>query len=100
MTAAGLQIDLAGMRGAGTILAVNTDPEAAIFGVAHLGSSCDLHDVLDELELVHADDSAVGAYYGSNVADLDGDGTLDLALGTFGDISRQGLVHVVYGFGG
>ncbi len=41
---------LAGMRGAGTILAVNTDPEAAIFGVAHLGSSCDLHDVLDELE--------------------------------------------------
>ncbi len=57
-------------------------------------------EVLDQLELVHADDSAVGAYYGSNVADLDGDGTLDLALGTFGDISRQGLVHVVYGFGG
>jgi electron transfer flavoprotein alpha subunit len=41
---------LAGMKAAGTIIAVNTDPEAAIFDVAHYGAVVDLFDVADELE--------------------------------------------------
>ena len=41
---------LAGMRSADTIIAVNTDPEAPIFGVAHFGAVADLFDVADELE--------------------------------------------------
>lgn len=43
---------LAGMRTAETIIAVNTDPEAPIFGVAHYGAVADLFDVTDELEQV------------------------------------------------
>jgi electron transfer flavoprotein alpha subunit len=45
---------LAGMKGSGTIIAVNTDPEAAIFGVAHYGAVVDLFDVADELEKLFA----------------------------------------------
>lgn len=41
---------LAGIKGCGTIIAVNTDPEAAIFGAAHYGAVADLHEVADELE--------------------------------------------------
>jgi electron transfer flavoprotein alpha subunit len=38
------------MRTAETIIAVNTDPEAPIFGVAHYGAVADLFEVADELE--------------------------------------------------
>ena len=41
---------LAGMKTAGTIIAINTDPEASIFNVAHYGATCDLFDVAEELE--------------------------------------------------
>ena len=41
---------LAGMRTAETIIAVNTDPEAPIFGVAHYGAVADMFEVADELE--------------------------------------------------
>ncbi len=41
---------LAGMQKADTIIAVNTDPEAPIFNVAHYGAVADLFDVADELE--------------------------------------------------
>ena len=40
---------LEGMRGAETIIAVNTDPKAPIFDVAHYGATCDLLDLLPEL---------------------------------------------------
>jgi electron transfer flavoprotein alpha subunit len=38
------------MRSADTIIAVNTDPEAPIFNVAHYGAVADLFEVADELE--------------------------------------------------
>ena len=41
---------LAGMRSAETIIAVNTDPEAPIFGVAHYGAVVDMFELADELE--------------------------------------------------
>jgi electron transfer flavoprotein alpha subunit len=41
---------LAGMQKAATIIAVNTDPEAPIFGVAHYGAVADLFDVAEALE--------------------------------------------------
>jgi electron transfer flavoprotein alpha subunit len=41
---------LAGMRNADTIIAINTDAEAPIFGVAHFGAVADLFEVADELE--------------------------------------------------
>lgn len=44
---------LAGMKTAGTIVAVNTDPEAAIFNVAHYGAVADVFDVAEELEKLY-----------------------------------------------
>ena len=44
---------LAGMKTSGTIIAVNTDPEAAIFNVAHYGAVADLFDVAEELEKLY-----------------------------------------------
>ena len=44
---------LAGMKTAGTIIAVNTDPEAAIFNIAHYGAVMDLFDVAEELEKLY-----------------------------------------------
>jgi electron transfer flavoprotein alpha subunit len=41
---------LAGMRTAETIIAVNTDPEAPIFTVAHYGVVKDMFELADELE--------------------------------------------------
>jgi electron transfer flavoprotein alpha subunit len=41
---------LAGMRTAETIIAVNTDPEAPIFGVATYGAVADMFELADELE--------------------------------------------------
>jgi electron transfer flavoprotein alpha subunit len=40
---------LAGMKTSETIIAVNTDPEAAIFDVAHYGAVADLFDVAEEM---------------------------------------------------
>jgi electron transfer flavoprotein alpha subunit len=44
---------LAGMKTSGTIIAVNTDPEAAIFNVAHFGAVADLFEVAEELEKLY-----------------------------------------------
>ncbi len=41
---------LAGMKASSTIIAVNTDPEAAIFGTAHYGAVADVFEVAKELQ--------------------------------------------------
>jgi electron transfer flavoprotein alpha subunit len=40
---------LAGMQSSAKIVAVNTDPDAAIFEVAHIGAVADIHEVAEEL---------------------------------------------------
>ncbi|MGH3023611.1 MAG: electron transfer flavoprotein subunit alpha/FixB family protein [Gaiellaceae bacterium] len=44
---------LAGMKTSGAIIAVNNDPEAAIFNVAHYGAVADLFEVAEELEKLY-----------------------------------------------
>jgi electron transfer flavoprotein alpha subunit len=44
---------LAGMKTSGMIIAVNSDPEAAIFNVAHYGAVADLFEVAEELEKLY-----------------------------------------------
>jgi electron transfer flavoprotein alpha subunit len=44
---------LAGMKTSSTIIAVNSDPEAAIFNVAHFGAVADLFEVAEELEKLY-----------------------------------------------
>ena len=41
---------LGGMSRSRTIIAVNSDPAARIFDVAHYGAVANLHEVIDELE--------------------------------------------------
>ncbi len=44
---------LAGMKASGTIIAVNKDPEAAVFGAAHFGAVADLFEIARELEKLY-----------------------------------------------
>ena len=44
---------LAGMKASGTIIAVNKDPEAAVFNAAHYGAVADLFEVARELEKLY-----------------------------------------------
>lgn len=46
---------LEGMSGARHIVAVNTDPEAPIFKIAHLGLVADLHEVLERAQEILAE---------------------------------------------
>ena len=49
---------VAGMKGAEKIIAVNTDPAAPIFNVAHIGIVGDLYEVMPRLEALIAEGGA------------------------------------------
>jgi electron transfer flavoprotein alpha subunit len=43
---------LAGIQGAQTIIAVNTNKDAPIFGVADIGAVADIHEVAEQLKIL------------------------------------------------
>jgi len=45
---------LIGMKGSGTVIAVNTDPDAPIFSVAHYGAVADIFEVAAELTKLYS----------------------------------------------
>lgn len=49
---------LVGMQSSSTIVAVNTDPEAAIFDVAHEGAVADIHEVAEHIQILLGEDDA------------------------------------------
>lgn len=66
-------------------------------------------DAFREQELINSaglsydmpNDSPLFTTLGGAMGDLDGDGTLDLALGTKArELEAESMVHVIYGFGG
>ena len=50
---------MVGVRAAGTVLAINPDPDALVFGVADIGIVADWHDVVPALVAALAERTGV-----------------------------------------